>query len=270
MNSDMADVSVFLNEVSLQGQYTPSDIEKKISDVISCLDALSLCTDGCMNKYYIPEALYRRPVYGDKTELQSFLKQHKEWKKLFQLRLKDFLHADMTDVSACKYREDIYDLTCLNVACKSALVEDTTLVNFPLSIFPNPSVDIKYGEETVAINSFDNSEELRDYLVNKGLLGKVYDKNSSCPPHDDETILVDSNVFAVTGHSYQGRKMYRRTGTEELWYVDNLHYGQDAHIEVFNENTKKQIAVSRIDKIDFYRDLTESEKGRVLRFDGDR
>ena len=45
------------------------------------------------------------------------------------------------------------------------------------------------------------------------------------------------------------------------------HYGRDAHLEVFNETTKKQIAVSHIEKIDFFRNLTNAEKGRVLLFD---
>lgn len=266
----MTDLNIYLNEESLHGQYTPDNIEEKIGDVISCLDVLALCPEGCMNKYYIPEALYRKPVYGDKTELQSFLNQHKDRKRQFQLRLKDFIHADITDLSKCEYKENFYDMTCLNVAYKSALIADTTLVNFPLSIFLTPSVDVKHGENTLAISSFDNSEGLRDYLVNNGLVGKLYDKSSNRPPRDDETILADPTVFEVTAHSYQGRKMYRRIGTDELWYVDNLHFGQDAHIEVFNENTKKQTAVCRVDKIDFYRDLTDSEKGRELRFDGNR
>lgn len=61
--------------------------------------------------------------------------------------------------------------------------------------------------------------------------------------------------------------MYKRVGTSELWYVDNLHYGRDAHLEVFNETTKKQIAVSHIEMMDSFRNLTNAEKKRVLLFD---
>ena len=89
--------------------------------------------------------------------------------------------------------------------------------------------------------------------------GRIYGKSineyhSNCIEGKAFQVMIDNNLdFEVALYPY------------EL-----VTYGETGHIEVFNENTKKQIHVSRIDKIDFFRELTNKEKSRTLCFDDGR
>jgi hypothetical protein len=57
---------------------------------------------------------------------------------------------------------------------------------------------------------------------------------SKHPPKDQQTILRDTQRFKKTQNIYDGRSIYREILHDRYWYVDNLHFGQASHIEVFN------------------------------------
>lgn len=232
-------ISVYMNELSINSQFNGHPWQDGLTEVFNCLD---LCRgkNGQISGFYSGDIFTRQFLY-DHTLLTTVLKKEPDYNRKFRLYLKDFSHLPPGSV--------------LGVFC-----------NDPAGILLN----FQYGPFPDNINSrhFSSSDYLLSYLKSKGLVSTSYDISSSIPPRDDETILADSSVFLVTRHSFQKRKMYQRVGTNELWYVDNFHYGRDAHIEVFNETTKKQIYVSRIDKIDFFRPLTNEEKARTLVFDG--
>ena len=78
---------------------------------------------------------------------------------------------------------------------------------------------------------------------------EAYSKDSRWPPRDYQTILKDHSVFERTSKKNQGRTVYKRIGTNELWCVDNEHRGVDAHIEVFDCITRKHIGISLINEI---------------------
>lgn len=236
-------IAVHLNELSAVGQFNGRPWQKGLSDLFDCLNLFRGKEKKCARFY--SRSLYARPFLYNKTVLASVLARHPDYNIKLKSYLKEFSllenEADKASMSAS------YDLLIINFQF-SPITEDAT---------SSPP-------------SFSSAETLAKYLKSKGLIGPSYDFSSSIPPRDEETILSDTNLFQITRHSYHGRKMYKRNGTSELWYVDNFHYGQDAHIEVFNETTQKQIHVSRIDRIDYFRPLTDSEKSRVLLFDDGR
>lgn len=117
------------------------------------------------------------------------------------------------------------------------------------------------------IDSYSDIELLSELLIARKWRKREYDLSSVIPPRDKETILTDTAKFEPTDHSYQGRVMYRRIGTNHLCYVDNKHYGAAAHIEEFNEVTKKQVRKLKINVDEEYKPLTTTEKERLLRFD---
>lgn len=235
----MSLISVYLNELSADSQYNGHPWQDGLTELFNCLD---LCRgkNGQISGYY-SDNLFTRPFLYDHTLLTTVLKKDPDFNRKFRLYLKDFSRLN-SDCVLGKFGAD----------------SEGILLNFQYGPFP----------DDVNIRHFTSSEFLLAYLNSEGLLSPSYNFSSSIPPRDDETILADSSVFLMTRHSFQRRKMYRRLGTNELWYVDNFHYGRDAHIEVFNETTKKQIHVSRIDIIDFFRPLTDEEKARTLIFDG--
>ena len=126
----------------------------------------------------------------------------------------------------------------------------------------------KQGRGKVYIDSYSDIELLSELLIIRKWRKRGYDLSSVIPPRDTETILMDAAKFVPTEHSYQGRVMYRRIGTNHLCYVDNKHCGAAAHIEEFNEVTKKQVRKLKVNADEEYKPLTTSEKKRLLRFDG--
>ncbi|MDE5081019.1 MAG: hypothetical protein O4859_06735 [Trichodesmium sp. St18_bin1] len=88
-----------------------------------------------------------------------------------------------------------------------------------------------------------------------------YDESSSSPPIDTQTILKDTNRFKRTQNQYHGRTIYQEKETEYLWYVDNLHSGKSAHLEVFDNTGKNHIGESDLEgKID----RTKSDKKKSI------
>jgi hypothetical protein len=66
-----------------------------------------------------------------------------------------------------------------------------------------------------------------------------YDVGLTRPPRDHETVLGRApERFARVGRFERNgrRHVYRETATNRLLYVDNLHHGIAAHLEVFDAN----------------------------------
>ena len=138
--------------------------------------------------------------------------------------------------------------------CENELVTDTSLaelaerqlrnvvllgllVNFPESKFSDKkTIDvIKNGNKTstITLDCIGNRKELEDWFATN-LQFKEYDINSNIPPTDAETVLRDASQFQKTKFVEQGRYVYEELETGYYWYVDNLHYGRSAHLEVFD------------------------------------
>lgn len=99
------------------------------------------------------------------------------------------------------------------------------------------------------IECVDNDSLLKEWIEqNLDSTQFVYDKKSDVPPADIQTCLRNKLRFEDTGKTYQGRKIYREVSTDNQWYVDNLHFGRKAHIEVF-DNKSNFIGEATIDGV---------------------
>jgi hypothetical protein len=65
--------------------------------------------------------------------------------------------------------------------------------------------------------------------------GRHYAPHARDPPTDEQTCLRDRLLFETTGRLQQGRTIYRHKTTGDFYYVDNLHFGAAAHLEVFDK-----------------------------------
>lgn len=66
-----------------------------------------------------------------------------------------------------------------------------------------------------------------------------YDATADRPPQDSETCLTEfTSRFVRTGRVERSgrRHVYADTATGFLYYVDNLHFGKAAHLEVFTSD----------------------------------
>lgn len=111
------------------------------------------------------------------------------------------------------------------------------LVNFPRSRFANcPSaLVIKNEEGHIDLDCVEDKvslEKLLDKILQLSTF--EYDESSKDPPRDQQTILRDSSRFKRTALAVHGRRVYQEVKTGYYWYVDNLHYGKSAQLELFN------------------------------------
>jgi hypothetical protein len=91
----------------------------------------------------------------------------------------------------------------------------------------------------------------------------VYSREETRPPRDGETCLGNQpERFERTGRfERNGRRVvYREIVTGYFYYVDNLHYGLAAHLEVFDAD-EQHVAVADLDG---NHDISGRVPGRVI------
>ena len=110
------------------------------------------------------------------------------------------------------------------------------LVNFPRSRFANcSSALVIKNEDYIDLDCVEDKVSLQKLLDKILQLNTFeYDDSSNIPPTDQQTILRDTSRFKSTSLAFHGRRVYQEAKTAYYWYVDNLHYGKSAHLEVFN------------------------------------
>jgi hypothetical protein len=112
------------------------------------------------------------------------------------------------------------------------------LINFPRSKFEHLEIARVFKNKTreIDLECIEDSRTLEKWLYKHSLLD-IYDESSQEPPTDSQTVLRDSRRFQATSMPFQqGRKVYKEIKTGYYWYVDNLHIGKAAHIEIFSKN----------------------------------
>ena len=114
------------------------------------------------------------------------------------------------------------------------------LVNFPQSKFTHlSSVEVSKNDIVLSskLDCLDNKDALNKWLADKLQFERFeYDYASTAKPTDLQTVLREHKRFVSTTYYVDGRKVYKEMATECYWYVDNLHYGRAAHLEVFDHN----------------------------------
>lgn len=255
-------MEIFINEVSLEGQYLAElDFREAIKVFNSIFALISQIKDTNLykddsNVYANYEAIKGANFQASLNQLRDkslktafvnivFNKLNpKEWRKeQFHLPedLFDLLTCDDNYVNVCD--------TCLAEVAERKLQNDYKqylLVNFINSSFniTHPDIQgcciitiVKNSDETNAIlvDGVDCKSALECWLENKFALTKLeYSPDAIEPPKDEQTILRDSARFQKTSRTYQARCIYYESSKNRYWYVDNFHFGKRAHIEVFD------------------------------------
>lgn len=262
--------NVFINEKSLVGQCADSaSVENAIKSLLDCLSVF----DGCdsqlvkVQKYYFG-GLYVAPVsYG--VNLQNL--GNKDLKRKFRLALRDAVNWEdlpLTQVGAVYlYKGKDVSWSSMSEAYENAF---PLLVNLRQGDIDEPVALIeKKRVGNVEVSSFSDSSTVIDKVIKNGWRQRMYNLSSCMSPRDEESILAVSVKFEPTEHRCNGRVMYRRIGTNHLCYIDSKHFGGAAHIEEFNEATKKPVQTLNINDDSVHHELTPNEKRRTLRFDNE-
>ena len=253
-------MQVFINEKSLHGQFEYFNIAKYIKTFLIAIEYLNSLS---LKKLVLTSSsIYYRKIISNelltsnipsihtiKTVLIQNLKNTIKWEDQ-QLHSKDaiydFNNDDQESSSVAEITERKLRDSNLN----------TVLINFSESLFQyNLKITvIKDFTDNVLVECVFDLDTLQKWLIVNGLIdiNEEYDVTSSIPPHDFQTVLVKSGKFEITKYPLQqGRKVYRRTGTNELWVVDNSsrHANPKAHIEVFDQESRKHLGTSLYNEI---------------------
>jgi hypothetical protein len=255
-------MEIFINEISLEGQYINElEFVSAIKDFIEIFKLLNKKTNNKQvykedSKLFVNYNAIRESNFSaslniikDKSLKQAFVeivfnKQNpKEWRKE-QLHSSD----DLFDYLNNETSKNVTDTSLAEVSERSLRNGDSIylVINFKSSTFNllHPDIKecctipiIKNNDETqpIKLDGIDSHSALQNWLEVKLSLSRIeYDFLSRYPPKDQQTILRDTQRFQKTQILYDGRSVYREVQSDRYWYVDNFHYGQASHIEVFN------------------------------------
>lgn len=246
-----------------------TSVEKAIVSLLDCLSVLDGCdhTAVTIRKYY-SGMLYAAP-FSHGICLQNL--GNKDLKRKFRIALRNAVNWDASPLSQMGaiylHRDKDVSWSSMSEAYEN---NNSLLVNLTRSDIDEPVALIeKKGNDYVEVASYSNASVVIGEVIKSGWRQKTYNLNSSVPPRDEESILADASKFEATEYRFKGRLMYRRKGTDHLCYIDSKHYGGAAHIEEFNEATKKPVQTLKINEDGMHHSLTPNEKQRTLKFDNE-
>lgn len=267
-------MQVFINESSIHEQY--GNVYEFLDSVKNFVNSIILISELKDEKQFLKSDLffYSKGLKG--THFEKSLKANHSINSFFnenfnRINPKSWERSlTHTDEDEYIYEKENYVRTSIAELSERKILESSLkgfLLNFTPSLFSDKTQIeiIKNNSETVKVDCTYDPISIYNWLVDNGYIvpSEIYDTNSKFPPIDKQTILKDTALFEITNYPpNKGRKVYRKKGTNQLWSVDSLHYGEGAHIEIFNENDRKHIGISlyKEDKID----TTKAEVGRKI------
>ncbi|MEH2276622.1 MAG: hypothetical protein V7K40_17980 [Nostoc sp.] len=257
-------MEIFINEVSLEGQFLT---EAEFRDAIKIFNSIF----ELINQKIKDRELYKEDnniyakyeaIKGDSFNASLNQLKDKSLKTAFINIVFNKSNPKQWRTEQLHYSEDLFDCLTINNDYKN--IGDTSLaevaerksqnsnreyllVNFINSSFQitHPLIIncclitvIKHNVEDnqICIDGVDSKQALEYWLENKLNLSSLeYSLDASEPPRDEETLLRDTTIFKKTSFRYGGRFIYCELTTSQYWYVDSLHDGKAAHLEVFDK-----------------------------------
>ncbi|MEH2255514.1 MAG: hypothetical protein V7K60_04755 [Nostoc sp.] len=257
-------MEIFINEVSLEGQFMT---EAEFRDAIKIFNSIF----ELINQRIKDRELYKEDsnIYANYEAIKGY-NFNASLNQLKDRSLKTaFINIVFNKSNPKQWRteqlhssEDLFD--CLTIDNDYKNVGDTSLAEvaerkiqnekkeYLLVNFINSNFKITHPhiikcclitviknnleENQICIDSIDSKLALEYWLENKFNLSSLeYSLDATESPRDEQTLLRDTTRFRKTSFRYDGRFVYCEFTTSWYWYVDNLHEGKAAHLEVFDK-----------------------------------
>lgn len=277
----MIKIEIFVNEVSLKGQYsTQQEFEIALKVLKSIFELINtLKQENIHKKTYYTEVLFNyESIKGNNFQASLNKISDKSLKRAIiniifnKTNPKDWqteqIHSDEDnfDYFDGKNYEDVKNTSLAEVTERQLTVLDSKylLINFKDSQFKILHQNINHccsicivknndEKNKIQLDSTEGKIGLENWLEKNCQLSQFqYDESSSLSPIDNQTILRDSSRFEKIGREYDGRSIYREKETGYYWYVDNFHKGKASHLEVFDNTGKNHLGESDLEgNIDF-------------------
>lgn len=256
-------MQIFINETSLSAQFCDKtlffDALKLFLSSVKRISEIKNNKDVFKSNYFF----YYTGVKD--TYLETLLKENPSLNSVFvqnmqQLNPKSWeKQKNHEDHSTYEYLKKNYTGTSVAELAERRIQDSNLLgflLNFKDSQFGNISKIqiVKNKINEVDLDCVITPDSIDTWLIDNKYINpnEVYDENSDLPPLDIQTVLRDMTIFEITTYPRNnGRIVYRRKGTNELWVVDSAkkHAGVKEHIEVFDETTTKHLGTSIYNEI---------------------
>jgi len=262
-------MEIFINEVSLEGQYLN---EAEFRDAVKTFTAIFLLINEKIQKkklYKGESAIFikYKAIRGFNFHTSLNLLKDKSLKTAFINIVFNKSNPQEWCTEQLHSSEDLFDCLISDDNCKN--VNDTSLaevterklqnpdseyllINFANSSFriAHPNIKnnclitiIKNNDEInlICLDGIDSKLALECWLEHKLNLSQLeYSLDSGEKIRDEQTILRDITRFRKTALIFQGRSIYIELTTGRYWYVDNLHKSTP-HLEVFDKTGKNHL-----------------------------
>ncbi|HNQ69058.1 MAG TPA: hypothetical protein PKN32_11820 [Bacteroidales bacterium] len=266
-------MQVFINECSLNEQLNKYTFVEAIKIFLRVINSVNKFTGTNVYKSVL---FFNFKALKD-THIERSLKANFELNSVFSQNLKNALNWEKEQVHdeysnyICNKEE--YVKTSIAEISERKLADpllNAILINFVDSKFSD-NINIlvhKNDSDIINVNCAFNESTIHEWLIERGFINPkiAYNEFLGLPPLDCQTVLCTSNKFELTKwrNGKFGRKVYRLIGSNQLWVVDNSikHATNKAHIEVFDETTKKHLGTSIYNKIEL--NSKHIEKSRII------
>lgn len=190
-----------------------------------------------INDEVLIASLNKSPNKGLDTAVIDLLKNKikaKDWKNEQVHSVDDIFVCDeevVTETSIAELAERIFrDNELLAI-----------IINFSNSKYKNKNVlEVTKNEgDPCNLSCVEEKGQIEEWLSQAlDIVDNNYNYESTDTPRDHQTVLKNLQGFKKTGQVQSGRMVYRELETGYYWYVDNLHVGNAAHLEVFDSQGK--------------------------------
>lgn len=261
-------MQIFINETSLNSQFEePAHFFSSLKVFLSSVKRISEIKNN-KNIFKSDHLFYYTGIQG--TYLETTLKTNRPLNDAFVQNIQlvnpkswqsQKIHEDQ---NSYEYKNQDFVGTSVAELSERIILDGNLagfLLNFSDSQFGNElKIDVlKNKENSIEVDCAITPESIEQWLIDNGYLNpdEVYDEKSGIAPADYQTVLRESAIFEKTNYPRNnGRIVYRKIGSSELWTVDNApkHAGAKAHIEVFDETTAKHLGTSLYNEINLNTD----------------
>ncbi|MCK5719888.1 MAG: hypothetical protein KAH84_08090 [Thiomargarita sp.] len=266
-------MEIFINEFSLEGQFaTETEFQEAVKVfttifvIIKKIQSKKVYKDSILllDSEAIKGSNFKKNLNNirDKSLKQAFINivfnklNPKEWRD----EQVHSINNDFDYITETK-NQDVRNTSLAEVTERSLQNKGIIylLINFTNSRFKFAHPDIpKCFLIPIIKNSDENNPINLDCLDEKSALENwlkvkinLYDESTNLPPTDEQTILSNNTQFEKTSLICQGRNIYRELAIHRYWYIDNLHYGKAAHLEVFDKTGKHVGEANLLGNIDY-------------------
>lgn len=229
------DVSVYINELSLNGQFCGAELQT-VQNFLHCIDHLQVLLNGNVKVFYHTGLLSKELCSGTHTRLCDLRQLDRDVNGQFMALLDKASETETTQATANYHcnGKTVNNSGLSEAYDKNAKGEPTIVVSFPNSFSSSNTLSVSSVQGVQQIKNITDDDSIEEATQSFDIREK-YDRSSHGYVPDKLTILTDTSLFKLSNKpTVQGRRVYERLDRKEYWYVDNAHRNGQAHLEVFN------------------------------------